>query len=246
MQANNFLGPYRIAVPTIRPNGYEAGDFDLYVDEETGKGYIWFERPHWEMICCELSDDFLGVKAVFGESEQGLVSHHYVGRQPPFTREAPTHFVHNDKHYLYTSGTSGYYPNESLVSVFNDYHEEYRDLGNPHPTDTTHTSFCSQITDVIKIPGKKNLYVAVADRWMPQIIGTDAAKQEWDRMIKFFKNHRPNPQSIAPVPIVDRSKEVRWDWDDTKNARYVFLPIVWEGEKPCIYWKDEWRLEDYE
>jgi hypothetical protein len=29
-------------------------------------------------------------------------------------------------------------------------------------------------------------------------------------------------------------------------AGYVWLPIEWEGDKPVIRWKDEWRLEDYE
>jgi hypothetical protein len=34
--------------------------------------------------------------------------------------------------------------------------------------------------------------------------------------------------------------------DNTRMAGYVWLPIEWEGDKPVIRWKDEWRLEDYE
>jgi len=256
LTADRFLGPYKVVVPGFRPNGYEAGDFDLYVDEDTDKAYVWFERPHWELMCMELSDDYLGVipstlhpipaDAPTRSLSPSTISHHYVGRRPPFTREAPTHFVRNGKHYLFTSGTSGYYPNESLVSMFSDYHGEYQDLGNPHSTDTTHTSFFSQITDVIKIPGRKDLYVAVADRWMPQIVGTDAARQEQQKMIEKYRDHQPNPITDAPVKIVDRSKQQRHGWDVTSNARYVFLPIVWKGDKPEIEWRDEWRIEDYE
>lgn len=238
LQSDHFMGPYTIVNPGFRPNGYEAGDFDLYVDEQTGKGYVWFERPHWEMICCELNDDFTGVT--------DKLSHHYTGKIPPATREAPTHFVHSGKHYIFSSGTSGYYPNESLVSVFTDYHGKYKDLGNPHPSDTSHTSFYSQITDVIKIPGKKNLYVAVADRWMPQIVGTDEPRQEWQRISDRFRGHQPRAVSNDPVVIMDRSQQVRNGWDVTYNARYVWLPVTFENGKPIIEWKDEWKLEDYE
>ncbi len=51
LTADDFLGPYTIVNKGLRPNGFESGDFDLFVDDETGKGYIWFERPHYEMIC---------------------------------------------------------------------------------------------------------------------------------------------------------------------------------------------------
>ena len=33
---------------------------------------------------------------------------HFSGMIPPDTREAPTHFMNNGKHYIFTSGTSGY------------------------------------------------------------------------------------------------------------------------------------------
>ncbi len=238
LQADSFMGPYTIVNPGFKPNGYEAGDFDLYADPETGKGYVWFERPHWELICCTLNDDFTGVDTT--------LSHHYEGLIPPLTREAPTHFVHEGKHYIFTSGTTGYHPNPSQVCTFDDYHGEYTDLGNPHPSDTTHTSFYSQITEVIKIPGKKDLYVALADRWMPQIVGTDEAQKQLQVIADRHVGHQPHPIDNSPVEIQDRSGQVRTDWDVTYNARYVWLPIVFTDGKPTIEWRDEWRLEDYE
>lgn len=238
LTANNILGPYEIVNPGFRPNGYEAGDFDLYVDEETGKGYIWHERPHYEMICAELTDDFTSVN--------GNYSVHFSGIIPPDTREAPTHFMANGKHYLYTSGTTGYAPNESLISVFDNYHEEYTDLGNPHPLDTTFTSYYSQITDVIKIPGKKNLYVALADRWYPHMVGTDGPEKEKEKIRNMFKDHKPKPKDFSEVKLMDRTSEKRVDWDNTHKATYVWLPIVWENGVPNINWIDEWSLDDFE
>jgi hypothetical protein len=238
LTATDFMGPYEIVNRAFRPNGFEAGDFDLYVDEKTGKGYIWHERPHYEMICAELSDDFTSVNGKF--------SVHYSGLIPPDTREAPTHFVANGKHFIYTSGTTGYSPNQSLISTFNDYHGEYTDLGNPHPADTTFTSYCSQITEVIKIPGKKNLYVVMGDRWMPEWCDTDEPGKEVERIRERFIGHQPRPLNFDEVKLMDRTGEKRSGWDVRYKATYVWLPVVWENGVPNINWKDEWKLEDYE
>ena len=232
LQADDILGPYQY-VRSLKPEGFGVGDFDLYADPETGKGYVWFERPHWELICAELSDDYTNVMPVY--------SSHFVGKRPPYTREAPTHFVYQGKHYLFTSGTTGYYPNVSMIASFTDYHGEYQDLGNPHPSDPYNHSFGSQITDVVKIPGK-DLYVAVADRWMPQITNTTEPAEEVKRSIPKYKNHQPFPQDFSDPKPKDKREKVRTTWDVTYNSTYVFLPIVFKDGKPQIEWKDEWTL----
>ncbi len=238
LQSDDFLGPYRF-VRNLRPEGFGVGDFDMYSDEKTKKGCVWFERPHWELICAELTDDYTNVTSKY--------SSHIAGLKPPLTREAPAHFIHNGKHYLFTSGTSGYWPNPSKIHEFNNIHGKYKDLGDPHPTDGTHTSFCSQITDVVKIAGKKNLYVAVADRWEPDYCGTDKPYVEQENTRRYFLNHVPNPNPInysEPV-IKDKRLWKRGLNDATYKSTYVFLPIIWKKGKPEIEWKDEWRIEDY-
>lgn len=238
LQADDFMGPYTMVKNAFRPNGYETGDFDLFVDEKTDKAYIWFERPHWELICAELNDNYTDVTETF--------SSHYTGMIPPDTREAPAHFIYNGKNYLFTSGTSGYAPNPTLVSTFEDFHGKYTDLGNPHPSDNSNTSFCSQITDVIKIPGKKDLYVALADRWRPATCGTDIPQKEWETIRKQFKGHKPNDINFEQVKLNDMSKTKRSQWDNTNTATYVWLPITWKNGFPEIIWRDEWKLEDFE
>lgn len=238
LTADDFMGPYEIVNAGFRPNGFEAGDFDLHMDEETGKAYIWHERPHYEMICAELTDDYINVN--------GKYSVHFSGMIPPDTREAPAHFMANGKHFLYTSGTTGYSPNKSLVYTFDEYQGEYINLGNPHPADTTNTSYCSQITDVIKISGKKNLYIALADRWRPHACGTDMPTIETENIRKFFKGHQPKSRNFDEVKLSDRTGIFRSEWDETYKATYVWLPIIWENGVPNIYWQEEWKLEDYE
>ena len=236
LEADSFMGPYRY-VRSLKPCGFAVGDFDMYSDPETGKGYVWFERPHWEQICAELTDDYLDAS--------GKYSEHFVGQTPPLTREAAAHFVMDGRHYIYTSGTTGYTPNPSEVAVFDDYHGDYKTLGNPHIGDPYDHSFCSQITSVIKIPGK-NLYVAMADRWQPHTNKTDIPKKEWNSFLKRYKDHRPYPRDFKTPRPADRFYTLVNPNQDVYKATYVFLPIVVKDGVPMIEWKDEWRIEDYD
>lgn len=239
LQAKHLLGPYELINPGYRPLGFPVGDFEMWADE-VGKGYVWFESGHWEMICADLSDDYLSVTDHYSE--------HFVGIKPPYTRESPAHFVRDGMHYLITSGTTHYYPNPSNVVKFSDPHGEYEDLGNPHPADTSLTSFHSQISDVIRIPGKKNLYVALADRWVPQAVGKNTAQRFQASLEKAFASQTgPWPRNDEPVIVIDRSRSRRTSVESTATSTYVWLPISWEpGNIPRIDWLDEWRLDDFE
>lgn len=33
--------------------------------------------------------------------------------------------------------------------------------------------------------------------------------------------------------------------ENTSIARYVWLPVEWNGNKPVIRWHDKWWVEDY-
>lgn len=234
-QADRFIGPYTF-VRNLQPEGYGVGDFDMYVDELSGKGYVWFERPHWELICAELTDDFLDVTDVY--------SNHFVGQKPPFTREAPAHFMANGKHYLFTSGTTGYTSNPTEVAEFDDYHGEYRILGDPHVGDSCASSFNSQITCVIKIPGQE-LWIALADRWEPHTTGTDFSRRTFEAKKGAYANYQPQPQKpVGTEPqVVDRRYKLVDAAHAVYHAGYVFLPITFEDGVPRIHWQDEWRLK---
>ena len=113
-----------------------------------------------ELICADLTDDYTDVT--------GYYSTHFPRIAPPYVREAPAHFIRNGKHYLLTSGTTGYLPNPSEAAVADTWHGPFIVLGNLHPSDTTNTSYHSQISSVFKVHGKEDLYIACADRWLPQ------------------------------------------------------------------------------
>ena len=229
LTADRFEGPYTFVRKVYKPLDMDTGDFCLHADPD-GMAYIWFERPHFQLICATLTEDYTGVTEEY--------SVHYDGLLPPMTREAPTYFERNGKRYLFTSGTSGYYPNPSKVCMFTDPHGEYEDLGDPHIGDGSGTSFSSQITSVIRLPGTAR-YIACADRWMPQWYVKLLSKQVISGMERHFRDYRPDtsPREAAPLPEAEQRHR-----ENTSISRYVWLPIEWEGDKPVIRWQKEWRV----
>lgn len=231
LTADSFTGPYTFVNKICKPLDMDTGDFCLHRDEKTGKAYIWYERPHFQLICATLNDDYTDVT--------GEYSVHYDNLLPPDTREAPTYFERNGRKYLITSGTTGYYPNPSRVCVFDEYHGEYQDLGLICENDSSQTSFSAQFTSVIRLPGTDQ-YIACADRWMPQWYVKPMAKQIVSGMKRHFADYKPDlsPRKAEPLPGT-----LQTHTENTSVSRYVFLPIEWEGEKPVIRWRKEWKTD---
>jgi hypothetical protein len=227
LTADWILGPYTKVKEGLRPLGMSAGDFDLAVASD-GKAYYYFERVHSETICADLTDDYTDVT--------GYYSTHFPKPFPPYVREATAHFFRKGKHYLLTSGTTGYYPNPSEVAIADTWHGPYTVQGNPHVNDESQTSFHSQISSVLKVEGKKDLYIACADRWL-----VEAMDYPYEVYRDKFEA-RFNPDA----PPFDKSRWKGSVVENTSIADYVWLPIRFDGEKALIDWKDEWRIEDYE
>ncbi|MDC7286609.1 family 43 glycosylhydrolase [Blautia schinkii] len=234
MTADHILGPYEMVKEGLRPLNMSAGDFDLVVAPD-GKAYYYFERVHSETICADLNREYTDVT--------GYYSTHFPKSGPPYVREA-TAYVHRDgRHYLITSGTTGYLPNPSEVAVGDTYHGPFTVLGNPHRKDMSHTSFHSQISSIFKVEGKKDLYIACADRWVPQHMDLDyeAYRQYYELAFHPDEDQRKKAQSL-PINL-DIIRDYR---RNTSIADYVWLPLKFEDDMVYIDWMDEWRLEDYE
>ncbi len=246
LTADHLLGPYEKVKEGLRPLNMSAGDFDLAVAED-GKAYYYFERVHSETICADLTDDYTDVT--------GYYSTHFPHANPPFVREATAHFVRKHKHYLLTSGTSGYLPNPSEIAVADTWHGPYRVLGDPHVGDESHTSFHSQISSVFKVQGKKDLYIAVADRWVPDHM--DLEYEVYARLFDAnFSKGAEYGRQIAKSMGVSNEQLGMIFGDSRRNtsiADYVWLPLQFEEpdeEHPdgrvTIKWRDQWTIEEYE
>ena len=98
--------------------------------------------------------------------------------------------------------------------------------------------FHSQISSVFKVPGKKDLYIACADRWQPAY--QHLAYEDYAELYQSWFD----PEMDKTIP--ERKKHIPEDGKaNTSMSDYVWLPIRFEGDKPVIDWKDEWRIEDY-
>lgn len=232
LTADNILGPYEMVRENIKPLNMSAGDFDLAVAED-GKGYYYFERVHSELICADLTADYTDVT--------GYYSTHFPRISPPDVREAPVHFKRKNKHYLLTSGTTGYLPNPSEIAVADTWHGPFKILGNPHVNDTSNTSFHSQISCVFKVEEKKDLYIACADRWLPEMMDL-----EYSRYAKLFKQafdlELESEKSVREMEAYIGNDSRR----NTSIANYVWLPLRFDEDMVYIDWKEKWKIEDYE
>lgn len=146
LTADSFFGPYTIVREKLRPLGMSAGDFDLAVAPD-GKAYYFFERVHSETIIADLTEDYTDVT--------GYYSTHFPHKGPPHVREATAHFIRHGKHYLLTSGTTGYFPNPSEAAMADTWHGPYTVQGDPHIGDKTKTSFHSQISSYSRFRTKR-------------------------------------------------------------------------------------------
>ncbi len=227
--ADSLLGPYSLVRTGLQPLGVPSGDFDLVVDPDSGQGYCYFERVHSELICVELTPDLTDV------TERHSV--HFPRPHPPDVREAPAHFERGGRHYLATSGTTAYFPNPTEVAVGHGHHGPFDVLGHLHAGDRYGTSFRSQISSVFAHPAHDDLYIALADRWLPNL------PEESSNQTEMFRSLYTGATTVEEVAR-DAPELVGLAVDaDTSIADYVWLPIRFDGDTPTIEWFDEWTIE---
>lgn len=234
LTADHILGPYTVAHEEFQPYGKNFGDFDLAQDKKSGEGYLFFEANHDSCIGCHLSSDYCDVS--------GDPNYIFKDMHTPFTREGITHFEKNGKHYILSSGMTGYIPNPSECAVSNDFLGPYRVLGNPHVNDESSASFNSQISSAFQIEGT-DVYVAVADRWVPDYKVTRERYEMMVRAIAGFSDKnvkRPSLKDLKNVMKVPTSTSA-----DTSRANYVWLPIHFEDGMPRINWTESWNPSEY-
>lgn len=219
--ANDIKGKYTI-VNVVRD--MPDGDLDLVQDGETA--YVIFERPHTEMICRKLNEDYT--------DGTGEWSSHLARPYPPFVREAPAYFQRGKRRFLLTSGTTGYYPNATETTEILHFDGEWRDLGKTCVGDSKNDSFHAQFSSVFRHPFVKDLYIALGDRWLTDL---PPKMPSPDKVFESYFN--PNSQG-------ERYNLSQYSDENTSLATYVWLPIRFQEDGvPYIAWEDEWRIEDF-
>lgn len=168
-----------------RPNGHESRDIGMYLEPDTKKAYIGYAADHTNQTIrmVELSDDYLNITTKDVDIEAHC--------------EGPGILKKNGVYYLLTSGCSGWTPNPATYYTAKNILGPYTKQGNPFVGDAGNNSFNSQPCYIFKIPGYKDAYLYMGDRWNG--------------------GGRPDSQFVfLPITITEDGKmELHWykEWD---------------------------------
>jgi beta-xylosidase len=137
------------------PVGQMARDMTIFQDDD--KAYlIYASEENYTMNISELSDDYT------------LFTGRWYRLFPGGHNEAPAIFKVNGKYYLITSGCTGWAPNAARSAVASSIFGPWKELGNPCAGQDSALTFHSQSTYALKVQGKENAFIFMADRWMPE------------------------------------------------------------------------------
>ena len=133
-----------------------ARDMNLFVDDD-GKAYhIYASEDNSTLHISELTDDYTACS--------GNYARFFVGR----FMEAPAMFKKDGKYYLIMSGCTGWAPNPGRSAVASSIWGPWKELANPFVGADSETSFHSQSTYVLPVPGKPDRFIYMGDRWTPK------------------------------------------------------------------------------
>ncbi len=234
LEADDIKGPYSIVKEEYRPFDIKVGDFDMI--QTNGKTYLFMDGDHQGVIGYEVSDDLHEVTKE--------ISRQYENLHAPFCREGVTLFEREGKYHMLTSGMSGYIPNKSDSAVADQITDTFVSTGNPHVCDASNASFNSQISQVFKVPGKKDLYITIADRWVPEFVVDAKVADIMERSIA--GHYEPEKYQINDEEKKILMSSPMLESANTSMADYVWLPVTFENGKARIAWRDSWKVEDFD
>ena len=149
------------------PNGQMSRDMTVFVDDDEKAYLITASEENGTLHIHELTDDYLDFTGKFIRARIGKHN------------EAPAVFKKDGKYFMFSSYCTGWKPNPGRLNVADSMLGEWRELGNPcrgagqkadrtYPEAKADTTFRSQSTYVIPVQGKKDAFIYVGDRWLPE------------------------------------------------------------------------------
>ncbi|MBW3636044.1 MAG: NPCBM/NEW2 domain-containing protein [Armatimonadetes bacterium] len=150
-----FLGMHR----PIEKSTYR--DMNLFVDDDGTAYAIYAGEENYTMHIVRLNAEWTLPEMPMVEGKtwiRTLIRAH---------REAPAPFKHNGKYYMITSAATGWNPNPANYAVADSMLGEWKIVGNPFIGAGTETTFGSQSTFVLPVPGRPGSFIYMGDRWNP-------------------------------------------------------------------------------
>lgn len=136
-----------------RPHNAMSRDQTVFKDED-GRAYqIFSSEDNATLYISELTDDYLGHKKKY--------TRNFINK----FREAPAIVKIDNKYILLTSGCSAWDPNEAEYAVSDSILGEWTVMGNPCTGKDADKTFYGQSTFILPVAGKKQVYIAMFDKW---------------------------------------------------------------------------------
>ena len=230
LTADDIRGPYQLDKVFFQPFDHKCGDFDLALDEVTGDAYLYYEADHKSLRVVKLDRSFTDI-----QGEEAVI---FYNVDPPLTREAPAHFMRNGKHYLITSGMTGYVPNPLQVAIADNWMGPFKVLVDPCIDDDSSAGFNSQPSYVFRV---NDTYVLMADRWVPDYIVT---KEIYGRIYRAIASRFDKSVRSSFKDFLTMIRSPLMASADTSKSLYIWLPFEWNADIPVLKWKDEWKISE--
>ena len=162
--------------------GQMARDMTLFVDRDSRAYHVHSAEENMTLHFSELTDDYLDFTGS------------YYRVLPGESNEAPAIFYVKGKYFMFTSGTTGWKPNPGRLSSADKITGPWKAIGNPcrGTDDENKTTFGSQSTYVMPVPGKKNKFIYMGDRWIPENLADSRhiwLPVEWEKGMPVLKWH---------------------------------------------------------
>ncbi|XP_002988515.2 uncharacterized protein LOC9638612 [Selaginella moellendorffii] len=148
-------GPFEF-LGSKQPHAFESRDMTVFKDEDGTAYVVYSSEGNSALHITPLQDDYLEFRNVMSRV---FVDQH---------REAPAVFKHRGIYYMVTSDCTGWAPNTALVHVAENMLGPWETAGNPCVGGTSwfrSTTFFSQGSFVLPLPGLPNTFLFMADRW---------------------------------------------------------------------------------
>ncbi|KAK1317350.1 hypothetical protein QJS10_CPA05g01208 [Acorus calamus] len=187
------------------PHGFDSRDMTIFKDDD-GKAYlIYSSEDNSELHISPLTEDYLDVSQTM---RRILIGRH---------REAPALFKDQGTYYMITSGCTGWAPNRALAHAAESIMGPWETMGNPCVGGNKvfrMTTFFSQSTFVVPLPGFPGSFMFMADRWNPAEL-------------------RDSRYVWLPLMVGGPADE---------PLEYSFGFPVWS--RISVYWHRKWKLPD--
>lgn len=136
--------------------GQMSRDMTLFVDED-GKAYhIYSSEENLTLNIAELTPDYTAH------------SGNYVRVAPGGHNEAPAIFKRKGMYWMITSGCTGWAPNAARMFSAPSIFGPWTQYDNPCRGEKSEITYGCQSTYILPVPGKKDLYMFMADIWRPE------------------------------------------------------------------------------